>query len=86
MKSASGKGYPVRVSWSIGDGYGDSWNDVCIAVIERFGLPGDKYTTELSNQCMIFYFREPEDALMATLTLGDNGGYNSPQSLELIDS
>lgn len=75
----SGKGYPVRVSWDSGEGLsGLTWNNICSNIVERFGLPGDKYTTELSNQCMIFYFREPEDALMATLTLGDNGGYNPP--------
>jgi hypothetical protein len=76
MKSVSGKGYPVRIGWSIGDGYGDPWNEICARVLEKFGLPGDKYTTEVSNQYMIFYFKEPEDALIAVLTLGDNGGYN----------
>lgn len=76
MKSASGKGYPIHIGWSIGDGYGDPWNEICARVIENFGLPGDKYTTEVSNTCMTFYFKEPEDALIAVLTLGDNGGCN----------
>ena len=76
MKSVSGKGYPVRVSWTDAADNSYSWNEICAGLIERFGLPGDKYTTELSSQWMTFYFREPEDALMATLTLGDNGGYN----------
>lgn len=72
------KSYPVRVSWTSAGAFGSPWTEICASIVETFGLPGDKYTTELSNQCMIFYFREPEDALMATLTLGDNGGYNSP--------
>ncbi len=74
MKSVSGKGYPVRIGWNAGAGEGTGWNEICIRVLETFGLPGDKYTTEVSSQNMIFYFKEPEDALMAMLTLGDNGG------------
>lgn len=72
MKSAA-KGYPIYVGWSIGDAYGDPWNEICARMIEKFGLPGDKYITEVSNTQMIFYFKELEDAFIAKLTLGDNG-------------
>ena len=63
------KKYPIKIDWEIRDGY-DSWNEICTVVIEKFGLPGEKYTTELSNDCMIFNFKEPEDALLAKLTIG----------------
>ncbi len=69
------KKHPLKISWSIGDGYGDSWNEICAQVIEKFGLPGDRYTTEISSNWMIFYFREAEDLLMAKLTLGETQGF-----------
>ncbi len=75
MKLAESKKYPLKISWSIGDGYGDPWNEICAQVIEKFGLPGDRYTTEISSNWMIFYFREAEDLLMAKLSLGDVSGY-----------
>jgi len=61
--------YPIKIDWEIRDGH-DSWNEICTVVIEKFGLPGEKYTTELSNDYMIFNFKEPEDALLAKLTIG----------------
>jgi hypothetical protein len=70
------KKYPIKIGWGIGDGYGDPWNEICATVIEKFGLPGDKYTTEVSSQYMIFYFKEAEDAMLAKLTLGDTSGIN----------
>lgn len=70
------KNYPIKIGWGIGDGYGEPWNEICAKVIEKFGLPGNKYTTEISNQYMIFYFKEPEDAMLAKLTLGDTSGIN----------
>ncbi len=71
MTLVTNKKYPLKVSWSIGDGYGDSWNEICIKVIEKFGLPGDKYTTELANRWIIFNFNTPEDLLLAKLSFGD---------------
>lgn len=68
--------YPVKISWA--DSYVvrpgvhiDSWNDLCARVIERFGLPGGLYTTELTPEYMIFNFNEAEDALIARLSLGE---------------
>jgi hypothetical protein len=75
MKLAESKKHPLKISWSIGDGYGDPWNEICARVVEKFGLPGDRYTTEISSNWMIFYFREAEDLLMAKLSLGDVSGY-----------
>jgi hypothetical protein len=66
--------YPIKIEWEIGDGYGQPWNELCAVIIEKFGLPGNKYTTEVTNHWMIFHFKEQEDQLMAKLTLGDTGG------------
>ena len=66
--------YPVKISWS--DNYitrNDllSWNEICAQVVERFGLPGGLYTTELTPEYMVFNFNEAEDALIARLSLGE---------------
>lgn len=67
--------YPVKISWA--DSYVpkpgvnvDSWNELCAQILERFGLPGDLYTTEISADYMIFNFKTAEDALIAKLSLG----------------
>lgn len=60
----------VRVDWQVGDDI-PLWSEKCIGVLERFGLPGDKYETELTADYMIFHFKDPEDALVATLMMGN---------------
>jgi hypothetical protein len=59
----------VRVEWKAGDGI-PIWDEKCISVLERFGLPGGKYQTELTADYMIFNFVDPEDAVIAKLMLG----------------
>jgi len=59
----------VTINWRQGDTIND-WDKKCIRVIETFGLPGNKYTTELSEDHMIFKFVDAEDALMARLIIG----------------
>jgi hypothetical protein len=59
----------VKIVWQTGDTISD-WDEKCIRVIETFGLPGNKYTTELSEDHMILNFADCEDALMARLMLG----------------
>lgn len=59
----------VKVTWKNGDTVSD-WDEKCIRVVETFGLPGDKYTTELTADYMIFKFEDLEDAVIAKLMLG----------------
>jgi hypothetical protein len=40
-------------------------------VIEHFGLPGDRYTTEVSVDCMKFNFKTEYDALMCKILVSD---------------
>jgi hypothetical protein len=47
------------------------WNETCASVLEHFGLPGDRYTTEVSTECMKFYFKTEQDALMCRLLLSE---------------
>ena len=47
------------------------WNESCANIIEVFGLPGDKYTTELSSDAMHFHFENSKDAFMCRILLSD---------------
>ena len=44
-----------------------SWNEICSRVLEDFGLPGDRYTTEVGLLEMAFIFRDPKDLLLFKL-------------------
>lgn len=79
--------YPVKVCWAKSyvplPGVGvETWNETCARVLERFGLPGGKYITEVTEDYMIFNFNDPDDALVATLMIGDHGCNNSHKPLE----
>jgi len=47
------------------------WNETCADIIEHFGLPGGKYSTEVSAECMKFIFNDDRDALMCRLLISD---------------
>jgi len=63
--------YKVKVNWKLGQDTNDWWNMVCIWVLEEYGLPGDRYKTELTEDYMIFDFNEKEDAAMTALRWGN---------------
>lgn len=62
--------HKVKVNWTLGQDTDEWWNMVCIWAIEEFGLPGDKYKTELTEDYMIFDFNEKEDAALMLLRWG----------------
>jgi hypothetical protein len=43
------------------------WNEIGAQVIEQFGLPGDRYFTEVGLLEMAFIFRNPQDLLLFKL-------------------
>jgi hypothetical protein len=47
------------------------WNETCADIMEHFGLPGGKYTTEVSSEYMKFIFNDDRDALMCRLLVSD---------------
>jgi len=47
------------------------WNETCANIIEIFGLPGDKYTTEVSANEMLFFFQNEKDAMMCMLLISE---------------
>ena len=54
----------VRIPWDRNYDNEVNWNEVCARAIERFGLPGDKYTTRANIHYMDFVFVSNKDALM----------------------
>lgn len=55
----------------------EHWNEVCIWVIEQFGLPGDKYTTELNDKVMTWYFNDQHDQMVMALVWGNDRKFNT---------
>jgi hypothetical protein len=62
-------GTRVRISWIKGDAVTD-WNETCAQAIEMFGLPGDKFTTQLTEDHLDFIFKDEKDAMMFELCCG----------------
>ena len=61
----------VHVPWSPKAGSIPIWDEITISIIERFGLPGDKYTTELTVSYMNFLFKDEREGLMCQLLVSD---------------
>ena len=47
------------------------WNETCANILEHFGLPGDKYVTEITADHMHFDFTDDRDALMCRIMISD---------------
>lgn len=48
------------------------WNEICANIVEHFGLPGNRYTTEVSAEEMVFFFNNEKDALMCQIMISDD--------------
>ena len=64
--------YKVKITWKLGQDSTEWWNQACAWIVEEFGLPGDRYKTELTADYMIFDFDNKNDAAMAALRWGNN--------------
>ena len=47
------------------------WNETCARIIEHFGLPGNRYTTEVSADNMKFFFINDKDAFMCKIMISE---------------
>ena len=47
------------------------WNETCAHILEHFGLPGDRYVTEITADHMHFDFTDDRDALMCRIMISD---------------
>ena len=63
--------YPVTVYWGRGDDTMAYWDRLCVASIEMFGCPGDKFVTDISADRMIWSFRDPKDAFIFKLKFSE---------------
>lgn len=59
----------IKIQWQATETISD-WDQKCIRIIETFGLPGEKYTTTLNVDYMLFSFNDAEDAMIAKLIVG----------------
>jgi hypothetical protein len=47
------------------------WNVVAAEAMELFGLPGDRYITDIGEHSMIWSFKDPRDAVLFKLKFGE---------------
>jgi hypothetical protein len=47
------------------------WNETCANILEHFGLPGDRYVTEITADHMHFDFSDDRDALLCKIMISD---------------
>jgi hypothetical protein len=47
------------------------WNETCARIIEHFGLPGNQYTTEVSENEMKFFFKDDREALLCKIMISE---------------
>ena len=59
----------VRVYWHNDSNEQELWNLRCARIVEIFGLPGDRFCTNISTDWMEFWFRTPEDATLCRLAI-----------------
>ncbi len=59
----------ISISWK---NQGNTWwNEICANIVEHFGLPGDRYTTEVSADEMKFFFKDEREALLCRILISD---------------
>jgi len=56
----------VCLTWELLDNM-ENWNDACAWAMKQFGLPGDRFQTELTADWMKFKFFNPHDATIMAL-------------------
>jgi hypothetical protein len=61
---------PVTIEWGAGAENETQWNNIAAWVIETFGLPGDRYTTDISTEHMTWFFKSDQDAVFMKLKYG----------------
>ena len=64
--------HPVHLSWNITIGTVRSWNEICADGVELFGLPGDRYVTHATDYSLVWFFRDPQDALLFKLKFAEH--------------
>ena len=74
----------VRIPWERNYDTETWWNEVCARAIERFGLPGDKFTTHANIHYMDFIFKSNKDALIFAIEHNGQIVSNEELTVEFI--
>lgn len=61
----------IRVPWNENNNPELLWTDTAVSILKHFGLPGYKYTTELTEEYMNFNFHNDHDGLLCKILLSD---------------
>lgn len=48
------------------------WNELCAKVVERFGLPGGRFVTEVTEDSMKIKFKNEHDATICRMLLSEH--------------
>lgn len=64
--------YPhgVQISWGSPYNSIEAWNEIATWGIEFFGLPGDRYITDVNVNDMTWWFHDPRDQTLFVLRNG----------------
>jgi hypothetical protein len=62
--------YGAQLAWGRAYDTITKWDEVSVWGIETFGLPGDRYITQININEMVWWFRDPQDRLLFLLRNG----------------
>ena len=65
--------HEIHIPWKAGDSI-TGWSDLCASVVEHFGLPGDRFITEVCIDWMKFQFYNEKDAFLCKIMLSEHLG------------
>ena len=63
--------HEVTIPWSPRAATMRVWNEICADAVELFGLPGDRYITDISEKSMTWSFRSDQDAVLFRLKFAE---------------
>lgn len=58
------------IPW-VSRGLPTKWNMIAADAVDLFGLPGDRYITDIGEQWMTFSFQDSKDAVLFKLKFGE---------------
>lgn len=61
----------VHIPWSQRTSSCPTWDFITASIVEHFGLPGDRYVTEVCEKWMKFNFKTEQDAVMCKLLVSE---------------
>jgi len=63
--------YHCTIPWSVPMNNVYRWNEVTADAMDLFGLPGDRYITDISEHSMTWSFCNDRDAVLFKLKFGE---------------